>query len=378
MRNAINVIGADKCTGCFACLNVCNLGAISMLLDGEGFYKPVVDKRKCTECGVCEKRCPVLNYSNPNIGKPTTYAGWSNNDQIRMSSSSGGVFSEMAAEVIARGGIVFGVKWKDGLVEYSWTETLSGLADFRGSKYLQANVGLIYQKVNEFLKSGRLVLFTGLPCQIAALRNIVKSDKLILVDLACLGTPSIKVYQKYLKETFPNMNITRTNFRSKSTGWRRFSIEFWSDDKIIDIIPHHKNNFFYGFSPKVMYTNTACYNCKFNTIPRCGDLTLADYWGAPDHYDNFKGISAILVNNKIAEKFLGEVKLNMHRQELNQILKGTPRLNRAIHVPMPTERELFFRNMDLIKFNKLAFLYFRQPCKIEKLIYKIVRIVKSI
>lgn len=377
MQNAITTIGFDKCTGCYGCQNICGFDAIKMPLDKDGFYKPVIDETKCIECGACDKICPVINYTNPNTGEPEAYAGWSNDDVIRLSSSSGGLFSEIATNVINRGGVVFGVKWQNGLVEYSWTETIEGLAEFRGSKYLQANVGLAYKEVRKFIKSGREVLFAGVPCQVATLRNIVKSDKLILIDLACLGTPSIKVYKKYLKEKFVNQDITQTNFRSKSTGWRSFSIEFWSSGKLVESTLHNKNKLFYGFSPKVLYTNTACYNCKFNVIPRCGDLTLADYWGAPSGIDSSKGVSAMLINNTRGKKIADNLNIYFVQQPLEQILRGTPRLNRAIHVPMPEDRSSFFQNIDNKSFDELSSIYLKCPNKIVWFLHRIVLKIKK-
>lgn len=378
MKNAISVIGYAKCTGCFGCQNVCRFDAISMPLDNEGFYKPIIDNNKCTECGVCEKKCPVLNYISSNIEEPEVYAGWSKDNDIRLNSSSGGIFSEISKAVIARGGIVFGVKWKNSLVEYSYTDNVDCLAEYRGSKYLQANVGMAYLQVKEFIKNGREVLFTGLPCQVAALKNIVKSDKLICIDLACLGIPSIKAYNKYIAEKYKDKIVTHTKFRSKSTGWDNFSVEYWNNTQLVGESLKDEDDFFYGFSPKCIYLNSACYKCKFNTIPRCGDITLADYWGVPKDLYSSKGVSAIFINNNKLNHLMESLNIYIKKQPLEAVLKGTPRLNKEMHVFMPKNRAFFFRYIDSKSFEELATLYFNRPAKLNLFFSKYARKLKKI
>lgn len=377
MKNAISIIGMQKCTGCFGCQNVCAFGAISMPLDSEGFYKPLVDDSKCTECDVCVKRCPVINYTNPNQGNPECYAGWSMDDSIRMGSSSGGVFSELARHVIEKeSGVVFGVRWNDGVVEHACTETIEGLVQLRGSKYLPSHVGDAYNQVKRYIKDGRKVLFVGVPCQVAALRNIVKSDNLILVDLACLGVPSISVYRKYIAERFKDRVITHTKFRSKTTGWKTYSVEYWHDDELVESNINSDDTFFYGFSPECLYDNQACYECKFNAIPRCGDITLADYWGVPKEFDSPKGVSAIFVNNDKSSRFLANVEIDLFPQPLERILAGNPRLNKSVHIKMPKNRICFFSHLEEKSFEELVNLYFSRSNKlisyVKNLIVKII------
>ena len=379
MRNAFAIIGNKRCTGCFGCQNVCHFEAISMHIDHEGFYKPLIDESKCTECGVCENRCPVITYTNPNRGNPKTYAGWSKDSSVRINSSSGGVFSELAIHVIQKyGGVVFGVMWSDGLVRHSYTETVEGLSQFRGSKYLPSNVNDAYNQVKQFIKDGRKVLFSGVPCQVAALRNIVKSDNLILVDLACLGVPSITVYKKYVSETFPGQSITHTNFRSKTIGWKAYSVEYWSNGYLVRSNLNVNDLFLCGFSPQCLYFNEACYECKFNAIPRCGDITLADYWGVPKELDNKLGVSAIFTNNEKADKLLKEINATFLPQPLEQILDGTPRLNRSAHVKKPKNRTFFFIHLEDKSFDELAKLYYKRSNKIVLLFVRIIRKFKKI
>ena len=137
--------------------------------DGEGFLYPIVDQEVCIDCGLCEKVCPVLNQGEER--KPLqVYAANNPNEEVRMQSSSGGVFTLLAETIIQEGGVVFGVRFNDDWeVIHDYTETKEGLAAFRGSKYVQSRIGESYCQVERFLKKGRKVLFTGTPCQICLL-----------------------------------------------------------------------------------------------------------------------------------------------------------------------------------------------------------------
>jgi Coenzyme F420-reducing hydrogenase, beta subunit len=158
--------------------------------DDEGFLYPCVDQSMCIHCGLCEKVCPVIHQALP--GEPiNTFAAKNMNDSIRRKSSSGGVFHALACNVINEGGVVFGARFDSKWgVEHSYTETISGLAFFQGSKYVQSNIGTAYTDAERFLKAGRKVLFSGTPCQLAGLRLFLRKDYgnlLLSVDVACHG-----------------------------------------------------------------------------------------------------------------------------------------------------------------------------------------------
>lgn len=44
-----------NCCGCNACGDICAHHAITYQTDIEGFWYPIVDEAKCTNCGLCEK-----------------------------------------------------------------------------------------------------------------------------------------------------------------------------------------------------------------------------------------------------------------------------------------------------------------------------------
>lgn len=170
----IHITDKTKCCGCWACNQICPENCISMQEDYEGFLYPVVDLSKCTNCGLCERVCPVINQQVPVITEPASYACINNDEKIRNQSSSGGIFSLLAENAIINGGVVFGARFEpDWSVVHDYTETIEGLAAFRGSKYVESKIGNNYIKAKEFLRQNRLVLFSGTPCQIAGLNKFL-------------------------------------------------------------------------------------------------------------------------------------------------------------------------------------------------------------
>ena len=165
----IEIVDKSKCCGCEACRSICPKKCISMQADKEGFLYPKVDLSQCVDCKLCEKVCPVLNpkYSKK---EPLVYAGINNDINIRLQSSSGGIFTLIAEQIIQKKGVVFGAcfdeQWN---VVHDYTETKEGLARFRGSKYVQSYIGNSFLQAKRFLDEGRFVLFSGTPCQIAGL-----------------------------------------------------------------------------------------------------------------------------------------------------------------------------------------------------------------
>lgn len=198
----INIIEKKDCCGCSACVSICPKHCITMSLDNEGFLYPQVDNESCIDCGLCEKVCLVLNQGKE--CKPfQVYAAKNINEEIRMKSSSGGIFTLLAEQILHEGGVVFGARFNaDWEVIHDYTETKEGLAAFRGSKYVQSRLGDSFCQAEHFLRQGRKVMFTGTPCQIAGLKLFLRKtyDNLLTVDFICHGVPSPGVWKKYLEE----------------------------------------------------------------------------------------------------------------------------------------------------------------------------------
>ena len=214
-----------ECCGCGLCASSCSQNCIMMSSDEEGFLYPSVQSEHCIHCGKCEKVCPVRNKEKTQRQSlKKAYAAFHRDKKIRFQSSSGGIFSAIAQEVIRQGGVVFGAAFNNAFeVEHIYVERVEDLSKLRGSKYVQSAMGETYKNVLNFLKSGRLVLFSGTPCQVSALKLFLneKYENLITVDVICHGVPSPDVWKKYVnyrKRKDSRAELKEVYFRDKSGG----------------------------------------------------------------------------------------------------------------------------------------------------------------
>lgn len=372
MIKIIEVLKNKECTGCFGCYNICPISAIEMKYDEEGFYKPNISEN-CIECGKCEEVCPVIKSENNNK-YIKAYGAWSNDEEILLNSSSGGIFSELALEILNEDGIVYGVIWENGNVRHKRVEKKEDLKEFRGSKYLPSFVGDSYKKVVEDLKNNKKILFSGTPCQIAALNKIVKNDNLITVDLICHGMPSYKAYKKYCDEVFKTP-VKKVNFRNKNKGWLNYSLIYYYGNNEIKNKCRDTDKFFCGFL-KDIYLNEPCYSCKFKGTEsgekREADITLADFWGVPKKLFNKNGVSLVITNNKKGEKLFSKIKNKIFYKEvsLKTKINGNPAFYKSC--VRPKERDMFYKDFDKLNFNELSNKYFKIPSLLKRKIKKII------
>ncbi len=239
-----------------------------------------------------------------------TYIAINTNEIIRKNSSSGGVFYSLAEYVLSKKGVVFGAAWnKNWLADIISVSSLKTLPKLMGSKYIQANIGKSFKKCKEYLDDGRIVLFSGIPCQLHGLKAYLKKDydNLILVDIACHGLMPIQVWKDYL-ETIkrPNATITAINFRLKEPDWNNYAFEVeYSDGKILK--EHHRKNKYMQAFLSDKYLKSSCYNCKFKNQFSCSDLLIGDAWGAQTNLDTKTGVSFIKVFTEKGKQLLSNL-----------------------------------------------------------------------
>lgn len=316
----IQITDKTQCCGCSSCAQRCPKRCITMVPDEDGFSYPQGDAATCIDCGLCEKVCPVLSPKQAH--EPLNVFAAKNPDEaIRKESSSGGIFTMLAEDVIHEGGIVFGARWdKDWNVVHDFIDSLNYLNPsealnrvnlFRGSKYVQSDINGSYQKAEDFLKVGRKVLFSGTPCQIAGLKSYLRKeyDNLLTVECACHGVPSSGLWQKYLSEVTNGKSVLSINHRDKRTGWRNYSVFIkFADGK--EITQAHDDNPWTRAFIKDIDLRPSCHQCAFKTFKSQADITLADLWGdrnlLPNQNED-KGITLVISKSHKAIELLKNI-----------------------------------------------------------------------
>lgn len=353
----IEVVEKSNCCGCTACVQICPKQCISMERDEEGFFYPQVNQSVCIDCGLCANICHELHPFDKR--KPQKlYAAINRNNDIRIKSSSGGIFSLFAENVINRdNGVVFGAKFDvNWQVIIAHTETIEGLEAFRGSKYVQAQIGTSYIKAEHFLKEGRKVLFTGTPCQIAGLHHFLrrKYDNLLTIDVVCHGVPSPKVWDRYLSEITDNLKntIQRIEFRDKENGWKHYSlaIDYVKQGEYVHESSWHKDNSYMQAFLRNMILRPSCYNCKAKCGRSGSDITIADFWGIQlinPEMDDDKGTGLVMINTEKGAKMIDFSQIIFHEEKYEDALKYNPAIEKSVVAHL--NRNLFFRKLDKSK-----------------------------
>ena len=288
-----------------------------MKADEEGFFYPVIDKSVCVECGLCEKVCP---FDNPRYEhtEPQAYATYVKDENQRMQSTSGGIFYAIAKWIVEQGGIVYGAAFDECFkLRHIGVDTVEGLQQLRGSKYLQSDLQQTFSEIRQYLKDGRWVYFVGVGCQVAGLKSFLRKeyDTLVTSDLVCHGTPSQQMFDwhlDYLRQKEKG-EIISYSFRD-CRGWGGCeTYEYISQTRgkgICRLYSYELSPYLYSFMYAFNY-RYSCYNCKFAKVPRQGDITLADYWGVRKFFprmDTSKGVSLVLVNSEKGREVWEHVK----------------------------------------------------------------------
>ncbi|MBE5946160.1 MAG: 4Fe-4S dicluster domain-containing protein [Lachnospiraceae bacterium] len=310
----IRIEDKAKCCGCTACYSVCPKGCISMKSDEEGFLYPQVDESKCVNCGLCNKVCPVDAPAEIVDENTSAKAMQLKDEENLFESASGGFFTAISKYVIEQGGLVCGAHYDANFnVKHYVASTYEECKGFRGSKYVQSELGDVFVKIKEALQKGILVCFSGTPCQVSGLKKYLgqEYDELITVDLVCAGVPSPKLWRSYLdkQEKKYGSKVRFANFRNKTFGYQcsTMKLEFengktYSKSGRVD--PMMK--FFVSGIAK----RPSCYECVFKGAERCSDFTLFDAWHAKEligKKDNDKGYTSVIVHTNKAKKILEKI-----------------------------------------------------------------------
>lgn len=237
-----------------------------------------------------------------------TYIVKQKDDISRMKSRSGGVFAAVSDKVIEAGGVVYGCALDEQFHAFHRRATTKEERDlFRGSKYVQSEMRDAMKLAMEDLKAGKLVLFSGTPCQIAGMKGICPQEyceNLLCMDIVCHGVPSPAVwdsYKEYMQKKYHG-KITEVDFRNKRKhGW-------WDHVESVkihglEVDSQIYKNLFYEHN----ILRECCYECPYKNLERQGDITIADAWGiakAAPAFDDNHGVSLVLSNTAKGQQWL--------------------------------------------------------------------------
>ena len=395
--NHILIENECKCCGCKSCQNICPRHAISMVENEEGFLYPIVDEKKCINCGLCKKICPMLNDISRDkyLKNAVCIAAKTKDENIQLNSSSGGIFGTFATNVLEKNGIVVGSTMDSNHnVKHIIINNIDNIYDIMGSKYVYSDLNTIFVEIKENLNNNKQVLFSGVPCQVAALLNYLQKDytNLITIEVICHGTPSQKLFNKYVEylEKKYNAKLIDYKFRSKeAANWGTYKsmakfVNLKNNKIFVKKINADFDPYYWNFLNAKNYRES-CYECKFANPNRNSDITLGDFWGIehikPEMVD-YKGVSIVVINTEKGLNFFETMKdkIEYEKVEYGEIRKNNGQLQKPSKRPKERdtwynnfESEDFIRNIKIKKnFKSYVKVFFPQKLKfkIKKIISK--------
>ena len=359
-----------------------------MKSDERGFFYPQINHQLCTQCGACDKVCERRMVKKVEETFPLAYGAYAKDLTLRMESSSGGVFSILAENVLRADGVVIGAAMSKDCyhVEHIIVTNKEQLGMLRGSKYVQSRVNGLYTKVREYLATGRKVLFSGTPCQVDGLKAYLNKeyDNLLCVDIICHGVPSELIWQKYCREieTSTGKKITAINFRHKKYSWERLRSSINSDN----------NNNIYSAKSQDPYLRLflqnyglrpSCYYCQHKGLNRNSDITLADFWGIGKIIPSFsdgKGVSLILCQSRKGEDAISSISDKLVIKDTNAAKAIDGNISGLEAGECPKQAEQFWLDSNEMSVKELANKYAPisrkqriKLCIIKVPIYRIIR-----
>ena len=360
MQGKFNICAHDSCTACSACQSICHKHAITMITDDEGFQYPYINEDSCVECGLCIKTCPANKELDVTSSYPQQpYLAWINDDEVRLDSSSGGIFTALARYVISQGGVVCGAAYDDDMtVRHRIVDNENDLIHLRGSKYVQSITEGIFSDIKVYLNKGVMVYFVGTPCQVAGLKSFLKKkyDNLLTSDLICHGVPSGNLFKEQIKyfERKVGKKIVDVKFRAKKRFGQGCDIQIITNTGANKFFCAELVPYFNGFWKNITLRES-CYKCQYASLHREGDITLADFWLVKKCFPDVrtsKGTSLVFVNSIIGEnifmKLANSGEVYIREATIEQALLGQGQLKSP--VPRPIERDGYKRYLDFEKY----------------------------
>lgn len=334
----------SKCTGCFACANACPMDAIQMQPGKIGHLFPTITD-KCIECNKCINTCPINNPVK--LQQPQkTLAFWVKDDEEHHSSTSGGAAACITNYILEETGTVYGcASLPHGVIEHIRVDKKEDSFKLKGSKYVHSHINNSYRSIKADLKNGRKVLFIGLPCQVAGLRNYIGNDdnNLYAIDLICHGVPSQQVLFEYIGSLGIKRNeISVVAFREA----RGYYLTVKASGRSLYHKHECKDLYYMAFNDNLCFRDS-CFTCKYSVPKRVGDLTIGDFWGlgkrVPFNHDTHGNVSVVLVNNAKGRFLMEACKYEYDAEErtLEEAIAG----NHNLHSPSSSQNSKKFSKL---------------------------------
>lgn len=318
----IKINNPIDCCGCTACKCICPKNCITMITDREGFKYPIVDYDKCINCSLCEQVCPIKNKKEgEDLG--IAYAVRNIDNEVLESSAAGGTFTAIAKTIFNVNGLVVGVKYTQNMeVKHFLASSMKEAVPFRGSKYVQSDLGSIFNEIQHRLNEGKVVCFSGTPCQISGIKSFLRKDydNLICIDVVCKGVATPIILKEYieLNEEKYGQKIVNLSFRTKDYGYHMSTtkIEFENGNYILS---SGEFNAMMGPFIQNLCLRPSCYECKFKNRNRQSDITIFDCWSykkLTGKLDDDKGYTTVWIHSKKGKELFEKMKEDIVFSEL--------------------------------------------------------------
>ena len=319
----IKINNPIDCCGCTACKSICPKNCITMKIDREGFRYPIVDYDNCINCGLCERVCPIKNKTEgQDLG--IAYAVRNIDSKVLESSAAGGTFTAISKAIFRINGLVAGVKYTESMeVKHFLANSMKEAEPFRGSKYVQSDLGSIFEEIKYQLDKGKVVCFSGTPCQISGIKGFLCKDydNLICIDVVCKGVATPIILKKYieLNEKKYGKQIVNLSFRTKDYGYHMSTtkIEFENGDYILS---SGEFNAMMGLFIQNLCLRPSCHECRFKSRKRQSDITIFDCWSykkLTGKLDDDKGYTSVWIHSEKGKELFERMKNDIVFSELN-------------------------------------------------------------
>lgn len=299
----------EICTGCGACAHICSFNAITMKFDIEGFAYPAIDESLCKKCNRCEVFCQKVH--KPQGVEGEYFAVRAKDDELLLKSASGGAFSLIAEEILSQGGLICGAAFGEAFVVRHKLST--DIASMRKSKYVQSDMGSIYEEIYNALKQETKILFSGTPCQCQGLKQFllerkISCDNIFFLALICRGVQSPKLWSEYVAFLERDGKLLSYDFRDKRGNNDGHIVSYNVNGEEHSILMNKDP--FSRIYIKLHSLRPSCYTCKFCRTDLDFDFTIGDFWGIEKVVPNLadgKGISMVIARNDRAKEIIAKI-----------------------------------------------------------------------